>query len=177
MAFIPAIGAFLAANSGIIAAAGAGLSAVGAIQQGRQQSAAEKSAANMADYQAKVADIHANQVNTAAGIQEDEQRRRARQTIGQQLAASGEAGAGLNGDLLRQSIYGMDADSAAIRYEGALKATGMTDEASLQRSNATQRRDNAKQAMGAGFLSAASALTRGATSYYGGSKLNAGGVT
>lgn len=144
----------------------------GAVKQGQQASAAEKSAANMADYQAKVADIRTNQVNTQAGIQEDEQRAKARQVIGMQLASSGEAGAGLNADLLRQSIYGQEADSAAIRYEGALKATGQSDEAALQRSNAVQRRDNAKQAMASGYLNAATALAKGGSSYYGGSKLN-----
>ena len=162
----------MAAVPFILMAVSTAMSAVGAIKQGQQASAAEKSAANMADYKAKVADIRTNQINTATGIQEDAQRAKARQAIGMQLASSGEAGAGLNADLLRQSIYGQDADTAAIRYEGALKASGQTDEAALQRSNAVQRRDNAKQAMAAGYLNAATTVAKSGASYFGGSKLN-----
>lgn len=154
------------------AVASAALGAFGAIKQGQQASAAEETAANMADYNSKVASMRAEQAGVETNAREDEQRRRARYTIGAQLAASGEAGAGLNEDLLRQSVYDAEADTTAIRYEGALKAAGYTDEIGLQRANAKQRRANAGEAMTSGYINAASALTGGAANYFGGKKLN-----
>lgn len=161
MAFVP-----------ILMAASAAISAFGAIKQGQQASAAEESQANVALYNAKVADMRAEQAGIETSNREDIQRRAARYSMGAQLAASGEAGAGLNEDLVRQSVYDSEADTAAIRYEGALKRAGYTDEAALQTSNAAQRRDNAKQAMASGYINAASALMSGASNYYGGKKLN-----
>ena len=149
-----------------IAAASAAIGAVGAIQQGRQASAAAKSQANMDEYNATMAGFQATQANAAAGRQEDEQRQRARQTIGAQLAASAQAGAGLNTDLLRQSVYNMDADSSAIRYEGALKAQGLTDTASMARSSAAVNRDRARSATTAGYLNAAGSVLNAGMSYY-----------
>ena len=149
-----------------IAAASAAIGAVGAIQQGRQASAAAKSQANMDEYNATMAGFQANQANAAAGRQEDEQRQRARQAIGAQLASSAQAGAGLNADLLRQSVYNMEADSSAIRYEGALKAQGLTDTASLARSSAAVNRDRASRAMPAAYLNAAGSVLNAGASYY-----------
>ena len=149
-----------------IAAASAAIGAVGAIQQGRQASAAAKSQANMDEYNATMAEFQAKQANASAGRQEDEQRQRARQTIGAQLAASAQAGAGLNTDLLRQSVYNMDADSSAIRYEGALKAQGLTDTASMARSSAAVNRDRARSATTAGYLNAAGSVLNAGMSYY-----------
>lgn len=176
MAFMAPVGAFLSSASGAIAAASAAVGALGAIQQGRQASAAAQSAANQAEYQGKIANIRQNQINTNAGLQEDEQRRKARAVIGQQLASSAEAGAGLNSDLLRESIYGMEADSNAIRYDAALKSSGLSDEAALQKSNADIYRSRAKEARGASYLNAASSLLQAGTSYYGGKPLNPGAV-
>lgn len=143
---------------------------VGSIQQGRQASAAAKSEANMAEYNAQMADIQAKQTYAAAGEQEVLQRRRARAAVGNQLAASAEAGAGLNGDLLRQSIYDSETDALSIRYDGALKAQGLTDSASMQRSNAVVARDRASQATTGSYLNAAGSILNAGTSYYKGKK-------
>lgn len=137
-----------------------------AIQQGRQANAAAQSEANMAEYNAKMAEIKAKQVNAAAGVQEDEARRRGRAAIGNQLASSAEAGAGLNPDMLRESVFGIEADSMAIRYEGALKAAGLTDEAALQRSAAIVARDKGKQAKTGSYLNAAASLAKSAEQAY-----------
>ena len=163
--FFSAMGASSAAMGTMALASGA-LGVVGAIQQGRQASAAAKSQANMDEYNATMAGFQANQANAAAGRQEDEQRQRARQAIGAQLASSAQAGAGLNADLLRQSVYNMDADSSAIRYEGALKAQGLTDSASLARSSAAVNRDRARSATTAGYLNAAGSVLNAGASYY-----------
>jgi hypothetical protein len=128
-----------AATAGIagLSIASGALGVVGALSSGQQASAAAKSEANMAEYNAKMAEIQSRQAYAAAGVQEDELRRRGRIAVGNQLAASAEAGAGLNGDLLRESVYGVEADSMAIRYEGDLKAQGLKDSAALQRSAAS----------------------------------------
>jgi len=176
MAFVMPLFAALGTAAGAPAAAAgiAGLSiasgalgVVGAIQQGQQASAAAKSEANMAEYNAKVAEIQARQAYAAAGVQEDETRRRGRVALGNQIAASAEAGAGLNGDLLRESVYGIEEDSMAIRYEGDLKAQGLKDAAALQRSAAAVARDRGKRAVTASYLNAGSSVLNAATSYYG----------
>lgn len=143
------------------------VSAVGMVQQGRQADAAAKSQANMDEYNAKIADIRATQTNAAAGRQEDQQRKQARQVIGMQIASSGEAGAGLNGDLLRQSIFDAEEDTAAIRYEGALKAQGLTDDAAVARSSAVVSRDRGQQAKTGSYLNAAGTLAGAASKSYG----------
>jgi hypothetical protein len=146
--------------------ASAVLGAVSSIKQGQQADAAAKSEANMADYNAKMAEIQSRQAYAAAGVQEDETRRRGRIAVGNQLASSAEAGAGLNGDLLRESVYGIEADSMAIRYEGDLKAQGLKDTAALQRSAAVVARDRGKQAKTASYLNAASSIANAGNSYY-----------
>lgn len=151
----------------VAAASSAAVGAVGAIQSGRQAQAAAQSQANMEDYNAKVQDIQARQAYAAAGREEDAQRQQARAVIGQQLAASAQTGAGLNGDLLRQSIFDTEADTQAIRYEGALKGQGLTEQAALSRSGADVARNRSSSAVGSSYLSAAGSLLNGATSYYG----------
>lgn len=173
--FASAVGISAATASSIATAASvasAALGVVSAIRQGQQASAAEETAANQADYNAKVADLRNKQVGVETNIREDEQRRRARYAIGQQIAASGEAGAGLNEDLVRQSVYDSEADTSAIRYEGELKRAGFTDESALQRSNSGQRRKNAGEAETSGYINAASVLAKSGANYFGGRKLN-----
>jgi hypothetical protein len=158
-----------AATAGIagLSLASGALGVVGAIQQGQQANAAAQSEANMAEYNAKMAEIQTRQAYAAAGVQEDETRRRGRAAVGLQLASSAEAGAGLNGDLLRESIYGIEGDSMAIRYESDLKAQGLKDTAALQRSSADVSRDRGRRAVSASYLNAGTSLLGSATSYYG----------
>jgi hypothetical protein len=153
-----------------LAIGSAAFGAVGAIQQGEQANAAAQSDANMAEYNAKMNEIQARQAYAGAGRQEEEQRRRARAQIGQSLAASAEAGAGLNGDVLRTSVFDAESDALAIRYEGNLKAQGLKDSAELQRSSAVVARDRGKQAITGSYLNAGSALLNAGTSYYKGKK-------
>lgn len=142
------------------------LGAVVAIQQGNQASAAAQSQANMADYNAQMADIQAKQTYATAGQQEDLQRKKARAAIGTSLAASAEAGGGLNTDSLRQSLYDAETDALAIRYDGALKAQGYKDQGALQRSNAEVFRSQSSQAKTGGYLNAAGSILNAGSSYY-----------
>lgn len=148
-----------------IAIIDASIAAVGAVSQGQQAKAAAQSESNAAEYNAKLADIRRRQTYAAASNQEDEQRRRAMAAIGTQLATSAEAGAGLNEDLLRQSIYAAEEDTAAIRYESALKAQGFESESALQRSAAFDARQQGKAAQRAGYLKAAGTLTSAYADY------------
>jgi hypothetical protein len=153
-----------------LAIGSAALGAMGAIQQGEQANAAAQSEANMAEYNAKMNEIQARQAYAGAGRQEEEQRRRARAQIGQSLAASAEAGAGLNGDVLRTSVFDAESDALAIRYEGDLKAQGLKDSAALQKSAAVVARDRGKQAVKASYLNAASSVLNAGSGYYKGTK-------
>lgn len=137
------------------------VTAIGAVAQGRQQQAAAQSEANMQDYNAKVSEIQARQAQAAASNQQDEQRKRARQQIGLQLASSAEAGAGLNPDLLRASIFDMEADTQAIRYEGNLRAQGLNEQADINQSGAQFSRSQGDAAMSGAYLSAAGSLVGG----------------
>jgi hypothetical protein len=149
------------------AAASAVIGVIGSIQQGNQAEAAAESQANMDEYNAKKADQQAEHANRMAGIKEDDQRRRLRAAVGNQIASSAEAGAGLNSDLIRQSLYDGEMDTAAIRYEGALQADGYSSSAAMSRSNAEISRRQGKSAVTASYLNAAGSLVGAASSYYG----------
>lgn len=146
--------AYLSANAGTIAAAAAAVSAVGTVYSASKQADAQ-------DYNAKVRDQNAEVARNQAVVREEDQRQRGRAMIGRQLAASSESGAELSGsnlDLLSSSLYGMAMDTANIRYEGALKSSGLEGQAELNRQQADATRTG-------GYLSAAGQLT-GATSSY-----------
>ena len=55
-----------------LAIASAAIGGIGAVQKGRQASAAAKSQANMDEYNATMAEFQARQANASAGRQEDE---------------------------------------------------------------------------------------------------------
>lgn len=122
----------------------AGASAIGSIRSGNMAKAA-------ADRESAMMQQEADKAITD-GMAEDERfRTNARQQIGLQLAASAEAGGGLNEDQLRQSVYDAELDSASIRYGVSNKARSMNDQA-------TVNRWQGKQARTAGYLNAATTL-------------------
>jgi hypothetical protein len=125
-------------------AASAGISAVGAIRSGNMQKAA-------ADREALGLQQAADQAMADGMAEDDRFRTQTRQAIGAQLASSAEAGAGLNEDQLRQSIYDAELDSAAIRYGVSNKARAMRDQAVVGRWQGRQART-------AGYLNAAGTL-------------------
>lgn len=151
----------------VAAIATAVIGAAGAIQSGRQADAAAQSQANMDEYNAKKAEQQAVHANKMAGIKEDDQRRRARAAVGNQIASSAQAGAGLNSDLLRQSLYDGEMDTAAIRYEGALQADGYESSAAMSKANAAINRAQGSAAVSSSYLNAAGALASAGSSYYG----------
>lgn len=137
-------------------AASAAVGAVGAIRSGNMQKAA-------ADRESAMMQMEADKALTDGAAQDEQFRTQARQQIGQQLAASAEAGAGLNADQLRQSVYDAELDSAAIRYGVSNKARSMRDQATVARFQGGQART-------AGYLNAAGTLLNAGASagmYYG----------
>lgn len=139
-----------------------------AVSQGKQAQAAAQSNANIQDYNAKMADIQATQTYAAAGREEDAQRAQVRQQVGLQLASSASAGAGLNGDLLRQSLYAGEADTQAIRYQAGLKAQGLSDQSAINTSGAAASRSQGNAAVSGSYLNAAGSLLNSASTYYNG---------
>lgn len=94
-----------------------------------------------------------------ATAQDEQFRTDIRRRIGSQIAASAEAGAGLNADSLRESIYGAEMDSAAIRYGALSREQALNDQANI-------RSWEGKGAKTAGYLNAASSLLNSGSSYY-----------
>ncbi len=148
--------------------AAAAVQAVGAISQGNAAGDAADADARGMEYNAAGDRARATQAGRMASIQEDAQRRQARATIGEQLAGSAAAGAGVNSDLLRQSIFDSESDSRAIRYEGEIKRAGLNDQATMGMYNASNRRAQGDAARTSGYLNAAGSLLSAGSKYYGG---------
>jgi len=144
----------------------AGVAALGAIQAGQAQKQAAKANAQAFEYNAALDRAHAVQASSMASVKEDDQRRQARSIIGSQLAESASAGAGLNSDLLRQSIFNVESDAGAIRYEGQLKAAGLNDQATIGAFSAQTERKKGQSAQTAGYLNAAGSLLNAGSKYY-----------
>jgi len=139
-----------------IAVGGLALNVIGMVRQGQAAEA-------MGNYEAAQGEENAKQAAQIASTQEDEQRARARQAIGTQIAAGAESGAQLNGsaaDLLRQSLFNAEADAMQIRYEGGNRVSGL-------RSQAAASRASGKSGKSAGYLSAVGSLAQAAAGAYG----------
>jgi hypothetical protein len=133
--------------------AAAAVQAIGSIRAGNTANAAAK-------YEAASMQRQADATISDGMAQDEMQRRKAREQIGLQLAASAEAGGGINEQSLRQSIYDAEMDSAAIRYGAMTRAQGLNEQAAL-------RRWEGRQARTAGYLNAAGSLLNGASQAYG----------
>jgi hypothetical protein len=92
-----------------------------------------------------------------AKVDEDAQRRVARQVLGEQAAAFAQAGGGVDENIMRQSAINAELDALNIRYGGAMKASGLL-------SDARATRKQSAMLAGAQLLSGtSSAYTRGRT--------------
>ncbi len=97
------------------------------------------------------------------GARQETQLRRARELLGKQRAAIGQAGIGWGGsadDILDQSETNAMLDTMNIGYEAELQARGLMNRASL-----TER--EGKQARQAAYLKAGTSLLTGAANYAG----------
>lgn len=135
------------------------MTAASSVQQGR---AAKANAQFQADQLAE----NAKTARAEAGATEEDQREKARQIIGTQMAAQAQSGAQLNGsasDMLRQSLFSAESDAQRIRYSGENAARGMGNQATGALFSGSQASKNAN-------LSAAGTLMSTAGSAYGGYK-------
>lgn len=132
------------------------VSATAAIRQGQAAQA-------MANFNAQQAQQAAQQSREAGSTAEDEQRAKARQMIGTEMAGQASAGTQLNGsaaDVLKQSLFNAESDSQQIRYEAENKARGFTNQA-------TGDQFGGKTAMNNAYMSATGSLLSGAAQAYG----------
>jgi hypothetical protein len=146
------------------------LSAVGAHQQGQQQKAQYAAYAQANEYNAAVNRQKAETSYQVANQREEQQRRNAAMFIGKQRAFAAQSGLGLGGsnaDLERQSEVLAELDALNIRYEGAMQARGLLQEADMQDYNAGMNRVGSYNAGVSGNMAAASALMSGGAKAYG----------
>lgn len=156
--------AFMAVYGGYIAAAGAALSAVSAINQGQQ-------AKDAAKYNAQLANNNAIAAQQQAAANAAAQSRKSRIQIGAMRAGYGAAGVGMEGspmDVLEQSASMAELDRQNVLYGGAIRSQGYQSTAGLE-----MMRGDAAQT--GSYFSAGSALLTGlgkASSSFGGESGN-----
>lgn len=149
---------------------GAVISAYSAYKKGQAEKASYNAAAKANAYNAQALEQNATQRLREANANEEAQRRESRQILGAQRAAIAESGAGTGGTyggVLRDSSALAELDALNIRYRGRTEATGLLNQSTLERYYGKSNKMNAKSAMTAGHLNAASALASGASSAYG----------
>ena len=153
---------------GAMIAASAAVSAVGAIQQGMAAQAQAKSAQDAANYNATIKRQQAASELQQSGAREEQQRRGARQVLGQQRAALAQAGIGMGGsslDIEEQSADRAELDALTMRYEGDLRAKGLLAAAEGAEYEGRAAISAGKNAMTGAYLSAGASLLSAAGSY------------
>jgi hypothetical protein len=99
--------------------------------------------ADASDYNAALADTNAAQSIEAAAETERRQRVTAAKQLGEIRARYGASGAGINYDVLEESVATAELDALTIRHEGALKARAYQQEAAQLRYRAANARQQA----------------------------------
>jgi hypothetical protein len=154
---------------GVLVAASAAVSAVGAIQQGAAAAAQGRAQQQAQQVNAAIKEQNSAAVRQQAGAREDQQRRQARQLLGQQRAALAQAGIGVGFgsalDIEEQSAIRAEYDALAIRYEGEMQARGLLASAQQDLYEGQVARSAGKNAQTASYISAGASLLSGAASY------------
>ncbi len=137
-----------AISAGLAAAVGA----VGAISQSR-------AAANVADYNAKVAENDAIAVRQASQFEEQRVRERNQRLMASQKAAFGAAGVRAEGSplmVLQSTAEDAEIDALAVRYSGSIQEARAKSEAAAARADGRAARTG-------GFFRAGTSLLTGAS--------------
>lgn len=112
--------------------------------------------AEIANYNARLAEQEAVVSRDQAGRAEEAQRRAAAKFLGKQRAAIAQSGIGMGSgsslDIARQSAVEAELDALNIRYEGELRATGAKAQAQQFRAQAKSAKLQGRLALGAGLL-------------------------
>mgnify|MGYP006908221745 CR=1 FL=1 len=114
----------------------AGAQAAGAVLSFKGQKAAAKSAMQVADYNAKVAENEAILLARAKRRQEEESRMQARQLMGAQRVATAASGVLMSGsplEAMADAYFGVEKDAARIRYASDIEQLQKEKEAALIR--------------------------------------------
>jgi hypothetical protein len=150
---------------------GVAMRAAGSIVEGNAQASNYQSQQSAYDYNADVAVENSRIAWQQAGAREEAQRRRGRQVLGAQAAATAQAGVDVGSGsplaIAAQSARNAELDALNIRYEGGLQARGFDIEAENLRYQGRVAGQNAKNARRAGYWGAASSIIGGAANYYG----------
>lgn len=144
--------------------AAAALKTIGSLQQSQAASAGYKAAAKANQYNAVVAQENARAALEQANAREEGQRRQFGQLQGQARAAAAQSGAGLGGsnaDVLRQNAVNNELDALTIRYQGQMESRGLESQAQQELYQATANRRNARRALKAGYINAATNILEG----------------
>lgn len=144
------------------------MSVVGAISGAQAQKASLKSQEAANHRNAEILRENAAQANREASANQDIMRQRQRVIRGNQIAGIAESGIGFEGtggDLVEQSDINMNLDTLSARYEGEMKARGLTYQASQSDFEADVAGKQAGQAMTSGYMQAIGAGIGGVSSY------------
>lgn len=119
-----------------------------------------KQAQRAADFNAATMEAEARIARQQGGAREEQQRRRAREFLGTQRAAAGQAGVGLGGsigDVLGDSAAEAELDALKIRYESNLQGLGMENQAAITRWQGKEAKRAARAQAFTSLLSGAAA--------------------
>jgi hypothetical protein len=160
MAFVPI--AFMVASAAV--------SAYGAIQQGKVNSANAKAEASASRYNSAIEQQNAGLAGSMASSRELQQRTSDMQALGNQRAALAEGGQlGTPGaqEITRQSAINAEMNALNTRYSGILQSRNATNSAAQYSYRSRVYDVNASQATQAGTIGAATSLLKGASNVYG----------
>lgn len=152
----------------IVMAATAAISAYGALQQSKVQSANAKSAQAAANYNATVDKQNAMSAEAAGSARELAMRRQNDQIMGRERAAVGESGGGFTGTnvgVLAQNGTNLELNALNERYNADMQGRGLLSAANEQEFQANVAGQNASAFKTDGYIGAASAALSGASSY------------
>jgi hypothetical protein len=151
-----------------LTAASAVTGAVGAIQQGNAQAASLRAQADQANYNRQVSlrnrDIALQQSDADQASRQLEHRRQ----LATIRAGYGNSGLDISGsalDVIEDTALEQQLDVAKIGYSGKLKALELTDKATLFEAESKNLREASKSALTGGYIGAAGAVLKSASSY------------
>ena len=163
----------------IAAIAGVGLMAGGQIQQGRAADAEAKSAANMAEYNAKVQEREARAIEQKARFDQMRQLQageRVKNSLLSKLGASGaDISAGAPLSLQAEQASELELENLLIGYEGQLGSQRAMSQAAMDRMQAKIYKQKGKSAKQASYMKAGTTLLTGFGSMDTGTEAGGGG--
>lgn len=154
---------------GILLAASTAVSAAGAISAGAAASAQANAQNEAQKYNAIMKEQNAVLARQQAGEREQQQRRQARQVLGQQQAALAQSGVGVGFgsalDIEEQSAIRAEFDALNIAYEGELQAQGLLAAAQQDLFYGQMALARGKSERTASYMSAGASILSGAAQY------------